>query len=109
MPSLDYGRDWQHVANWNTANLILASEGVDGQIYNVCSGQVVKLGHLINDIASALGVSWDPDQESTQLRDGDPLSSWGDNSKLRSLGWKQSKSYEQMVDDTIAWWHSELQ
>lgn len=102
--SKEYARDWQHVENWNSANLVLAKSGEVGQTYNVCSGKPRSIAELIEAITSTLGLQVEIVENSQLLRPSDVLKVWGDNTKLKRLGWKPGKNFEQMVEETIAWW-----
>lgn len=104
----DYSRDWQHVHNWNNANIVLASSGKTGETYNVASGQPHSIEEFIDSVAQTLGVQFEITENPDLSRPGDPLKTFANNNKLRSLGWTPEKSFEDMINDCSEYWMNKL-
>jgi len=86
--NLDPRRDFTDVRDVVRAYSGLLDRGVNGGVYNVCSGQVRTIGSILEDLLRLAGVEAElvPDPELQRSHDLVVLT--GDNSRLReTLGW----------------------
>ncbi|MGG0657034.1 dTDP-glucose 4,6-dehydratase [Rummeliibacillus pycnus] len=96
-------RDWLHVFDHCTAIDLVLHEGVDGEVYNVGGHNERTNLEVAKTIIHALGKSEDliefvPDRLGHDQRYAiDP-------SKLKSLGWKPTYTFETGITQTIQWY-----
>tara|TARA_B100000035_G_scaffold314913_1_gene332941 strand:- start:230 stop:1141 length:912 start_codon:yes stop_codon:yes gene_type:complete len=93
-------RDYLHVDDVAKGLILISSKGKAGEIYNLCSGNKIKLDFLSKKIKLILNktetkVEWDKDNYKG-IREG-----WyGNNSKIKKIGYKH-ENLENKIDDTI--------
>jgi GDP-4-dehydro-6-deoxy-D-mannose reductase len=96
LPGLSAQRDICHVEDAAAAYAALMTSGGAGEIYNICSGQVLERREAVTQLAAHLGVH-------VELRDlpGDsgPAVLRGDNGRLRSVGWTPTRSAADAIRD----------
>jgi UDP-glucose 4-epimerase len=82
---------------------ILASSRKEaaGQTYNVCTEKETKIKDVVSKIASLTGGGY---EEVLPYRENEVFSHFGDNSKLRSLGWEPRTSLEEGLKRTVEWY-----
>ena len=98
----DTVRDFSHVNDVVRAYIALAERGVPGEVYNVCSGDGVRVGDLVGEVCTAAGVSpviiADPDLQ----RPADIPILVGSNDKLRAhTGWAPVLSRADIITDLL--------
>lgn len=106
--SANQSRDWQHVNNWNDANIVLSRRGASGNVYNVGSGEPHSLSQFIDALAQELGIQFEIIEDSTLLRPEDPLNTFANVGKLRGAHWKPERSFEDMIKDSVEYWMGKL-
>jgi dTDP-glucose 4,6-dehydratase len=96
-------RDWLFVEDHCAALHILVDEGRPGEIYNIGANSQLPNIELALRIADAMGKggSW---IESVSDRPGHDFRYAVDSSKIRSLGWAPSHSFDERLLDTIEWY-----
>ena len=93
-------RDYLHVNDVAKGLVLISSKGKAGEIYNLCSGNKIKLNFLSKKIKIILNkieteIVWDKDNYKG-VREG-----WyGNNSKIKKIGFKH-ENLENIIDDTI--------
>ena len=82
-------RDFLDVRDVVAAYIALADRGVPGEVYNVCSGQAVKMREVLRRLVNIAGVPVEIREDPELMRaSGEVLRSVGDPSKLkRTTGW----------------------
>ena len=98
----DTVRDFSHVNDVVRAYIALAERGVPGEVYNVCSGDGVRVGDLVSEVCTAAGVApviiADPDLQ----RPADIPILVGSNDKLRAhTGWAPVLSRADIITDLL--------
>ncbi|MFM1918576.1 MAG: hypothetical protein RLZZ303_210 [Candidatus Hydrogenedentota bacterium] len=105
--NLDARRDFSHVADVMAAYEMLALHGVPGEAYNVCSGDVVRVGDALEMLlarsAAAIRVETDP----ARMRPVEVAEIRGSNEKLRQLGWAPDKAFGDILDDLLGYWRKQ--
>ena len=84
--------------------LALEAPQVTAAVLNVCSGESVSGGELLDAISDALGIGHRPDIkiDKAKLRPSDPGEVRGDNAAIRNtLGWRPSIDVLQTVRDVV--------
>ncbi|MBI1922647.1 SDR family NAD(P)-dependent oxidoreductase [Candidatus Poribacteria bacterium] len=96
-------RDYVHVYDVAQANLLVMERAeTDYQVYNVGSGVPTTQREFAAALAHKLGKSIAPVIPG-EFRLGDVRHIVSDVSKLKRLGWRPTKSLEDILDDYIAW------
>jgi len=95
-------RDYTHVADVADAYVRLVERGTPGEVYNVCSGQGIRVRELADRVLKRSSVSADISTDAQLLRPIDVPILVGDNGKLRTAtGWAPSRSIDDIIDDLI--------
>lgn len=95
-------RDFVDVRDVVRAYYILLKKGTSGEIYNICSGQAIKLSEAINCIAEELGVKVNTIVNPEYVRPADNREIVGSNYKIHSeLGWIPEISFRDTIRDMI--------
>jgi GDP-4-dehydro-6-deoxy-D-mannose reductase len=98
-------RDISDVRDVVRAYALLAERGRPGEIYNVCTGSIVSMQGILDQLA-ALGhvdVTTEPDPAKIRPREIDRLG--GDCSKIRGeLGWAPQIPLSQTLEDLLHYW-----
>ncbi len=100
--NLETTRDFLHVADAADAYVALATHGVPGEVYNVCSGDGVTVEALAREVGARAGVEAELVSDPALRRAVDVPWLVGDNSKLRSTtGWTPRRSRSDIIDDLL--------
>ncbi len=101
--NLEARRDFLDVRDVVSAYIALARGGVDGEIYNVCSGRAVGMAEVLRTLISAAHVRVEVREVPELMRPSDTPLSVGDNAKLRAAtGWQPRYSLAQTLRDVYA-------
>lgn len=98
-PDLECRRDLLHVDDVVAAYERLLVEGQPNETYNICSGQTQTCHELLQALVNASGRSIRLESAPT---DGEPANIpvyWGDNQKLRALGWNPEQTATRALQD----------
>ena len=98
-------RDWLHVEDHCAAIELVLREGAPGEIYNVGGGderENLEVAHRI------LGLVGAPESLIRHVDDrpGHDRRYSLDSSKLRSLGWRPQRSFEEGLAETVDWYRT---
>jgi dTDP-glucose 4,6-dehydratase len=96
-------RDWIHVNDHCRAVEFLLDHGVPGDVYNIGSGHEKTNLEITDKILSLL----DKDKSMVEYvtdRPGHDFRYSLDSSKLRKLGWKPRYSFDDALEETVAWY-----
>ncbi len=98
----DVIRDFMHVEDVVRAYISLVSRGQPGEVYNVCSGEGVRVGDLAQEVLEAAGVRAPLEVDPTLQRAVDVPALVGSNAKLRAAtGWSPLKSRTDIISDLL--------
>lgn len=101
--NLDTRRDYADVRDIVRAYRLLATHGVPGEVYNVCSGVSRSARELIASLSEVAGVPVIPEVDPTKLRAHEVMEIRGDASKLMAAtGWRPQIPLEQTLADALA-------
>ena len=101
--NIEIVRDFLDVRDVVEAYHKILIEGKIGEIYNVCSGNGIKLKEIINIVAEQLSITPEIYVDKNRLRPTDNLIIVGDNTKLKSeLNWQPKHSLVQTLKDMIS-------
>jgi GDP-4-dehydro-6-deoxy-D-mannose reductase len=105
--NLDSVRDFLHVDDVIEAYTALLDPATAPGVYNVASGEALRIGDLLNALLAAAGVAPSIEVDPERMRPTDQLV--GDASKLRRVsGWAPRRDLAQIVDDLTHDWRSRI-
>ncbi|WAW02456.1 GDP-mannose 4,6-dehydratase [Oxalobacter formigenes] len=95
-------RDFLDVRDVVVAYYLILTQGKPGDIYNVCSGEGMKLKDIIEKTSILLNVSPVIQLDASLMRPTDSICIIGDNTKLMTeLGWKRQFLFTQTLQSII--------
>ncbi|HEV8411504.1 MAG TPA: NAD-dependent epimerase/dehydratase family protein [Gemmatimonadaceae bacterium] len=95
-------RDFLHVEDVVRAYVALASEGLPGEVYNVCSGRGVSVGELAAEVLKAAGVEATLVPDDSLRRAVDVPCLVGKNDRLRAdTAWTPTRTSADIISDLI--------
>lgn len=105
---LSQERDFIDVRDTCRAYSLLFNRGVAGEVYNVASGQFIKISDLLDMVISVASVNKKIKvvKDKDLFSDRDQLSRrlHGSIAKLENLGFKAEISIEKTIQDTLEYW-----
>src|SRR5262245_19755557 len=98
-------RDLTDVRDTVRAYQLILEQGTPGRPYNVCSGQPIKIGLLLDMMLRRAHVSIRVGVDPARYRPYDSPLVQGNPARIREeLGWTPKIPLEQTVDDLLAFW-----
>lgn len=96
--NLDAKRDFLDVRDVVSAYIALASQGLAGEVYNVCSGAAYPIRDALRELIIAAHVPVEVREDPARMRPSDTPIFVGDNTKLRAAtGWKPEISFRTSI------------
>lgn len=104
---LNSRRDLSDVRDTVAALDLLSTHGVAGEAYNICSGQTVRIGDVVELLLVVAGRDIRLQAEALRMRPFEESIIWGDNRKLVACtGWSPKVSLKQTLRDTLDYWRA---
>ncbi len=98
----DVIRDFLHVEDVVTAYISLVARGVPGEVYNVCSGEGVRVGDLASEVLAQAGVRAPLRVDPSLQRAVDVPVLVGDPTKLKAAtGWQPIRSRSDIIAELL--------
>jgi GDP-4-dehydro-6-deoxy-D-mannose reductase len=108
--NLDARRDFSDVRDVVRAYTALMERGKAGEIYNVGSGSGRTIQSLLDALIARSGVNVHVEVDPARLRPSETSALVADTTRLREqTGWEPRLSFEQMLEDLLAYWRAEVQ
>lgn len=102
---IDVTRDFLDVRDVIEAYLLLLEKGVNGEVYNLCSGQERKVRDLITQMACLAGVEVTLVQDPTRMRRAEQRRVVGSADKLqKETGWKPGVNITDTLQRVLSDW-----
>lgn len=101
----NHQRDWTYVSDIVSGICTLLDSNATCKSvdrFNLCSGQPIELKYFIQVIEEELGKP--AFALNLPLQSGDIQATWGDNTKLRTLGWSPETTIDTGIKRFIAWY-----
>lgn len=106
--SLSARRDFLDVRDAVLAYLLLATHGLSGEAYNVCSGKSRSVKEAVDFLICIARVPLLLEIEETRIRHMDVVEQEGDSRRLReATGWRAKISLERSLQDLLNYWRAE--
>ena len=105
--NLDARRDMTSVGDVVRAYRLLATAGVDGETYNVCSGRAFTMQTLVERMLALATKPLEVALDETRLRPSDIAVQCGDSGKLRAdTGWRPEADLDDVLRAVLAEWQA---
>jgi len=102
-------RDYTHVDAVARALWALIQHAPGGTVYNMCSGQAVRIGDIVDMVIARGQVPVEVRVDPARLRPVDEPILRGDNSRLVAVtGWQPRISMPQIIDELLAYWRARI-
>jgi GDPmannose 4,6-dehydratase len=99
IPDINIAIDWGHAVDFIDAMWItLQQESSDD--YIIATGEVHRISDVCKIVFSKLGLDWGAHIE-TDLGTNDSFISKGDPAKIKKIGWEQTHTFSEMIDEMI--------
>lgn len=105
--NLTHTRDFIDVRDAVEALSLISEKGTHS-IYNICSGQGIKLQDILNKLIKLSKAEIVVKQDPGKSRPADDPIIAGNPGKLNSLGFKQKYSIDQVLTDTLNYWRQNI-
>lgn len=107
--NLSPSRDFTDVRDVVRAYRLLATSGVEGEVYNVCSGRAVTVEEVARRLSALATARIELVEDPGLYRPADVAVLLGDPARLAALtGWAPAISLDDTLSDVLAWWRAEL-
>ncbi|MCW7491339.1 GDP-mannose 4,6-dehydratase [Leptospira sp. 2 VSF19] len=94
---LEPTRDFSHVEDIVSGYLTLIEKGESGEIYNICSGEERSIRYMVEELVKISGHKIKFEVDSGRVRASETSKVYGDNSKLKALGWRNKHSLSETL------------
>jgi GDP-4-dehydro-6-deoxy-D-mannose reductase len=102
--SLDVVRDLIDVRDGVSGILHLMDKGRSGEMYNVCGGNSVSIGDILDGYRRFSAVPFEVTQDASLIRALEQRVKIGDSGKLRALGWKLEYDLADTLHAILDYW-----
>lgn len=103
--NLEAKRDFTDVRDTVRAYWLLLQKGVPGEVYNIASGETVKIADMLDMLLAMSNVKITVEVDPARLRPSDVPILLGDFSRTRELtGWEPRISFKQCLQDLLEYW-----
>ena len=106
--NLDIAKDFLDVRDVVAAYELLVEKGASGEVYNICSGRAYKIGDIAARLTSLSTRKIKIIEDSSRRRPTDTLAIYGDNLKIRSLGWAPTRGLDETLKDLLDYWRARV-
>lgn len=91
-------RDFVHVDDGADAYALLVERGEPGSVYNVARGEAIELETALRQLIGISGLEVEIRQDPDRMRPADVPVMCGDARRLRALGWRPKRSFDQALE-----------
>jgi GDP-4-dehydro-6-deoxy-D-mannose reductase len=107
--NLDARRDFTHTSDVSRALWLLLDRGAPGEVYNLCSGNAMRIGDIVEEVRAQGRVPVEIKVDPARLRPSDEPLLMGDNRKLReATGWAPKLGMKEIVSELLAYWRERI-
>ncbi len=106
--SLATARDFIDVRDGVEAMMLLLEKGKPGVPANICTGEAFRISEILDMLIEISGRKVEVVSDPALLRPSDEPLLLGDNSKIRSLGWRQKYTMRQTLEAVYQDWLSRV-
>lgn len=103
--NLDARRDFTDVRDIVRGYRLAVEKGEPGEVYNICSGNAVRISELLEKLAGAAGVEVEVEVDPARMRPSDVPILEGDASRFKAAtGWAPEIPLTKTLSDLLDWW-----
>lgn len=107
--NLDARRDFTDVRDVARAYRLALETATAGEAYNVCSGEAVSIGAILDKLVRLSGVDIEVLQDPARMRKADVPVYFGDNGKIAdACGWSPVITIDDTLRDLLQYWKRAL-
>lgn len=104
--NLRSARDFSDVRDVVRGYLVLMERGEPGEAYNLCRGEAVTIGEIVEHLRAEVRVPFQVIEEPTRVRRREIPTVVGDPGRARALGWTPAIPLRQTLRDLIDYWRA---
>jgi dTDP-glucose 4,6-dehydratase len=103
-------RNWLHAEDTANAVIQIIENGVTNEIYNICGGYEQSNMKTVSKILTAYGITENQEEciDFSCNRPGQDVRYALDDSKLRSIGWKPKKNFDEELNSTVEYYKNKF-
>ncbi|MCC6847278.1 MAG: GDP-mannose 4,6-dehydratase [Deltaproteobacteria bacterium] len=102
--NLASARDFSDVRDVVRGYLALMERGIPGEAYNLCRGETVTVGGIVEQLRDDARVSFEVVEEATRVRRREIPRVVGDSTRAQALGWAPTIPLRQTLRELLAYW-----
>ena len=102
--NLGSARDFSDVRDVVRGYLVLMERGEPGEAYNICRGEAVTIGEIVEHLRGEVRVPFELVEEPTRVRRREIARVVGDATRARALGWVPKIPLRQTLRDLLDHW-----
>ncbi len=102
--NLKTARDFSDVRDVVAGYLVLMERGTPGEAYNLCSGEAVTIGTIVEHLRAEIRVPFEVVEETTRVRRREIPKVVGSPGRARALGWEPSIPLRQTLHELLDHW-----
>ena len=106
--NLEAYRDFTDVKDVVKAYHLLMTQGESGEVYNIGSGQKIKMSQLLNELIALAQVPIKVEVDQARLRPADIDVMLADIQKIKNLGWQPEISLKETLKRVLNYWRETL-
>lgn len=106
--NIDVSRDFLDVRDVVSAYVYLMKNGEFGNFYNVCSGNSYNIRKILEYLIALSDKDIKINILSKKQRKTDINELYGDNNKLKSLGWNISHNFFETLEENLNFWREKV-
>ncbi len=107
--NLNAVRDYLDVRDVVRAYALALSKGSPGEVYNICSGEGIKIGDMLKKLLSLSRVEVKIEEDPARMRPSDVELLVGSSEKFRqATGWKPEIPFTQTLQDLLDFWRARI-
>jgi len=107
--NLEATRDFTDVRDMVRAYLLALQQGKPGAVYNVCSGQDISIGDVLDRLCNLARIPLRVERDSARLRPADVPFLRGSAARFQAdTGWAPRIPFTQTLEDTLEYWRERI-
>lgn len=106
--NLDAAKDFSDVRDMVAAYELLVEKGSPGEVYNICSGTAYRIKDIAEKLLSFSEENIEIVQDPSKKRPTDTIAIYGDNSRVRSLGWSPRHTVDETLKNLLDYWRERV-
>ena len=104
--NLQTARDFSDVRDVVAGYLALMEHGTPGEAYNLCSGEAVTIGAIVEHLRGEIRTPFEVIEETTRVRRREIPKVIGSPTRARALGWQSKIPLRQTLHELLHHWRT---